>query len=740
LISDQLFYRFGKMIYHVRWFILIIWLAAVFACIPLLPKVVTVFQSTGFSVDNAKSVKADQLLAQTFGHGTNKFIILYSSKALKTSDPLFMSKVKQSLASVSKYKYKTTIIYPADNKNQIAKDKRSAYAVILVKSTTALAGDELTKFKSLIKEPKNMTVVMGGEPLFVESVNTQTQKDLFAADIIAAPVTIIMMLFIFESIVGAMIPVMTGAGCAIMILSLLYIIGKHYVLSIFTLNIALLLGLCLSLDYALFIVSRFRFELRNGHSVMAAIAITQATAGKAVFFSGLAVFVSLSALLMFPINILFSVGVGGLCAVFVAVVTANMVLPSILSILGQRVNCLAIGALTTIENGRSPFWHWLVSKVVKHPYVYFTVVMTILLTMSYPVLHAKFGISDYKILPPHADGREFFTEFNGQFNQNTLTPVQLIFQSNTNILSQKNITRMQDIAKKIKARDDVHSVDGVVMTDPVRKPLEYYMVYKMPKERMDNGIKTLLKTTTDDKLSVLTIVSRYPVNSEETRDLVNDLGAIQYKSGMTGQVAGVTLRNMEVFSSIKSIYPCAIAAIMLFTYLILLVLLRSIVLPFKAILTTILSLTASYGVLVFIIQEGHLSQLLHFEPQAMLDVSLLVIIFCALFGFSMDYEVFLLSRIKEHYDETGDNTQSIIYGVEQSSRIITSAAVIVIAICCSFMVADVLMVKAFGLGIAVAIFTDAFLIRSLLVPAVMTILGRANWYLPKWLSYLLPKM
>ncbi len=151
--------------------------------------------------------------------------------------------------------------------------------------------------------------------------------------------------------------------------------------------------------------------------------------------------------------------------------------------------------------------------------------------------------------------------------------------------------------------------------------------------------------------------------------------------------------------------------------------LRSIVLPLKAILTTILSLTASYGVLVFIIQEGHLSQLLNFQPQAMLDVSLLVIIFCALFGFSMDYEVFLLSRIKEHYDETGDNTQSIIYGVEQSSRIITSAAVIVIAICCSFMVADVLMVKAFGLGIAVAIFTDAFLIRSLLVPAVMTITG-----------------
>ncbi len=248
-----------------------------------------------------------------------------------------------------------------------------------------------------------MTVIMGGEPLFVDSDNSPNAKRFICSGYYCGACHNHHDAIHFRIDSRRHDSGETGAGCAVMILSLLYLIGKHYVLSIFTLNIALLLGLCLSLVYALFIVSRFRFELRNGHSVKTAIALTQATAGKAVFFfSGLAVFVSLSALLMFPINILFSVGVGGLCAVFVAVITANMVLPAILSILGARVNCLAIGALTTIENGRSPFWHWLVCKVVKRPYMYFLVVMAILLTMSYPVFHANLAyqiIKFYRRMP-----------------------------------------------------------------------------------------------------------------------------------------------------------------------------------------------------------------------------------------------------------------------------------------------------------------------------------------------------
>lgn len=739
-MQSHLFYRLGKVVFRLRWLILAAWLITAMACIPLLPKAVTVFQTTGFSVDGSESVRTDDLLKREFGFGKNKFIAIYSSKQLSTNNPLFMKKIKSSLAELRHFKYPRIIIYPDENKKQISKDKHTAYAVIMVKSKTTLSDDELKTLKSMIKTPSNMTMSLGGEPLFDLGIGEQTQKDLFSADIIAAPLTIIMMLIIFESITGALIPIITGAGCAVMILSMLYVIGKHYALSIFTINIALLLGLCLSLDYALFIISRFRYELRNGHDVLTSLALTQTTAGKAVFFSGLAVFVSLSALLLFPINILFSVGVGGLCAVFVAVVTANLVLPAILAILGKNINLLSIKSVTTLENGRSRFWRWLVEKVVHRPWWYFIIILFILLMMSLPISNVKFGVSDYHILPKSAPARQFFEVFKANFNENLLTPVDMVLTVPDEMLSKRNLTKLYRLSQKLKDWDNVASIDNIVTSDPQLKPEQYYALYGLSKSQMSGSIKTLLDTTTRTHLTVFTIASKDSVDSPASKDLVRNLQQLKTGKQMQKQLTGQTVTNMEVFAKVREVFPYAIAIIMLFTYAILTLLLRSLVLPLKAIITTMFSLFASYGVLVFIIQEGNLGHLLNFQAQGMLDISLLVIIFCALFGFSMDYEVFLLTRIREHYDASHDTTKSIIFGVEHSSRIITSAAIIVIAICCAFMVADIVMVKAFGLGIAVAIFTDAFLIRSLLVPAVMTMMGKLSWYLPKWLDRLLPRL
>jgi RND superfamily putative drug exporter len=739
-MRNELFYRFGTLVYNLRWLIICLWVTLAIICIPIVPHVVTVFKSTGFIADHSRSAQADEFINQQFGFGNNKFIITYSSHELSASNPLFMKKIRQSLSGLKSLHTLHYIVYPDHNKKQISKDNHTAYAVIFLKNRGSISAASLTKFKSLIKTPAEMTMNIGGEPIFVDNINKQTQLDLFRADYIAAPVTVIMMLIIFESIVAAIVPVLIGAGCAIMILTILYLVGSHSILSIFTLNIALLLGLCLSLDYALFIISRFRYEIRKGHTTSEAVALTQATAGKAVFFSGLAVLVSLSALLFFPINILFSVGVGGIAAVFVAVTTANIILPAILGILGTRINFMAIKLLTPTQNGNSPFWRGLVTKVVRHPLMFFISILVVLLTLSYPVMHIKFGISDYRILPPHSESRIFFDEFHDKFNENTLTPIQLIIQTRTNILSSENIARLFKLTKELQSNPLIAEVNDLTSIDPSFSKQQYQALYSMPLHLMKPGIKTLLDTTTRDHLSVITIVSKYPVNARETKKIVKSLQEIKPGKGVTATLAGTTLSNIDVFSAIKKIYPYAISFIMLCTYLILLLLLRSVLLPVKAIVMTILSLAASYGMLVFIIQDGHFSQILHFQPQGMLDISLLIIIFCALFGFSMDYEVFLLTRINENHEETHDTNKSIIFGVEHSSRIITSAALIVIVICCSFMVADVLMVKAFGLGIAVAIFTDAFLIRSLLVPATMAMMGRWNWYLPRWLGKILPKL
>lgn len=259
---------------------------------------------------------------------------------------------------------------------------------------------------------------------------------------------------------------------------------------------------------------------------------------------------------------------------------------------------------------------------------------------------------------------------------------------------------------------------------------QYHLLYNLPKKNQDENIRRLLKTTTGKYFTVLTIVSAHDSNSPQTATLVKELGDLKPPKGLTISITGSPVSHAEVLQTIRHIFPYVIAWIIILTYLILLILLRSIILPLKAILMNILSICASYGVLVYIFQEGHFHELLNFNPQGMLDVSLIIIIFCALFGFSMDYEVFLLSRIREQYELTHNNKQSIIFGMEKSGKIITSAALIVIILCGSFMFADDLMVKEFGLGIAIAITVDAFIIRILLVPAIMALLKGWNWYLP----------
>jgi RND superfamily putative drug exporter len=255
----------------------------------------------------------------------------------------------------------------------------------------------------------------------------------------------------------------------------------------------------------------------------------------------------------------------------------------------------------------------------------------------------------------------------------------------------------------------------------------------LPKE-----LQVLLKTTTSPHQVVFYIESKYPLNHQKTQQLVRDLRKMKFK-GVDIGVTGVPANNVDVFDGIKKVMPKASYLIFAISFIVLMILLKSIFLPFKAIIMNILSLAATYGVLVFIFQQGHFHELLHFEPQHSLDISMMVIIFCALFGFSMDYEVFLLSRIQESYQKHQHNRMSIIYGIEHSSRIITSAAWIVMVLCASFLVAEVLMVKAFGLGIAVAIFIDAFIIRTLMVPAIMTITRKINWFYPAYIATIFSK-
>jgi len=738
--KNCVFSRVGRFIYRFRIAFIIIWLLITALCVPFIPQILTPFKSTGFVADRAESTLAKQYLNKNLGYTRdNRFLVLYHSPHLSVTNKTFNKKIHASLAGLENFPIPHEVIYPENNAQQRSSNKHSAYAVILFKTPEPMSSNMLKELKETIKTPEKMQMFIGGERIFTEGINAQTQKDLYQADAVAVPVTTVILILIFGTLVATVIPMALGGGCALIILTTLYFIGNIFTLSIFTLNIALLLGLCLSLDYSLFIIFRFRSELKQQASVSDAIAVTFSTAGRAILFSGLAVFASLSALLFFPINILFSIGVGGLTAVFVAVMLALTLLPAILSVVHHGIDRLALRKIQPEESMKHHIWRNIATYVVSKPLSFFVISLSILLILAYSFIHVNFGISDFKIVPKHSESRQFFDEFEKSFPQTELAPILLVVSTeHGSILSAHHVSQLYDFTRKLEKNPAIEHVGSIVTTTPRMLRRAYQELYMSDTQRESAGIKQLLATTTGEQFTVIRIISKYEGDSSQTKALIKELRVMDPGKGLTLRMTGVPVQNLDVIQAITDAFPYAALWVISLTYLILLILLRSLFLPFKAIFMNILSISACYGVLVFIFQEGHFHELLNFQTQGILDITLVIIIFCAIFGFSMDYEVFLLTRIQEHYKKTHDNQSSIIFGIEQSSRIITSAALIVICLCGSFMTADVLMVKEFGLGIAVAIAVDAFIIRTLLVPSTMVLIKSWNWYLPKWLDKLLP--
>ena len=712
---NKIFYNLGKFTYRFRFLVIGIWLLGLLASLPVIPHIMDPFNSSGFENFKSSSFAADKLLFKNMDYQKNKILILFKRKT-SLGQKTFYQRVDVALKRLNKIKYDLKVI------KVIKAD--SVLAAVVFKDNFDLKTADIAAVKTAIRTPRGIEVYYGGEDVFVESVNQQTEIDLFRADMIAAPISVITLLVVFGSLLAAVIPMLLGGFCALMMFAILNHLTHFMSLSIFTINIALLLGLCLSLDYALFIISRFREELVKKHeNIEETIAVTMQTAGKAVFFSGLAVFASLSALLIFPINILVSVGVGGLCAVFLAVIAAITLLPAILSVLKSQINW---GSIFKVEFNKHRFWHKWATVVTKQPWLFATLGLTILICLAWPLKNLEIGISDFRILPKQSSGRAFFNAFLTDFTESDLVPITLIIKSKTSILERNNIKRATILVDKIQHLKNVARVDSYLSVLPYKTPLGY------PKE-----VQAILDTSVGANIAVMQVISKYPSYDKETSALVDTLRNLK-QDGLSIYISGVPAANADVLQGIKSNIKPAVYLIMAVTFVVLMILLRSLFLPLKAIVMNVLSLAATYGVLVYVFQQGHLAGWLNFEAQGSLDISMIVIIFCALFGFSMDYEVFLLSRIQESYVQSKDNRLSIIYGIAHSSRIITSAALIVIVLCGSFLVADVLMVKAFGLGIAAAIFIDAFIIRALLVPAIMSITGAINWYLPGIIAKVIP--
>ncbi|TMD89549.1 MAG: MMPL family transporter [Chloroflexi bacterium] len=750
-----MFYHLGRIATRFRWLIVGLWMVAIAVSLPFAPQASQVLHSGGFVSPDADSERALNLLVQKVHLNLTIVQVIFTSENTSAGNvgsadsPQFIQESQQALARVRNWSEVSGVVSFTDNPRQISLDRHAAYVNILFKPDPDSASKLLPQLESRLQPVPNLKTTIGGGPVFYEDIQAVSERDLRRAEFLAIPFAIIALLLVFRSVVAAILPALVGGGAVAVSLALVFGLGQITTLSIFVLNITTLFGLGLGVDYSLFMVSRFREELAHGRNVEEAVAITVATAGRAVIFSGLTVSIGLAGLIFFRINFLRSVGMAGVMVVLLAVLAAITLLPASLSIIGTRINAFPVrlprlwrrtsGAATStlspspaapLANDHHGFWYQLSHVVMRYPLQVFVPVFILLIALGLPFLGVRFSAPDASILPPDVPSRAAFDLLAKRFNDRETTPILLAVQTPGDVLTATNIRNLYNYVRRIQADPRVARVDSIVSADPRYTLEQYELVYTHPQQISDPYLSAFLKPSVSGNTTMILVISKYGMLDQRSQALVQTIRNTTPGNGITTLVDGSTAGDMDYVTSLYTDFPIAVVIVAITTYIVLLFLFRSLILPLKAILMNTLSILASYGALVVIFQNGFLHQLLGFTPLGFVEASGPILLFCSLFGLSMDYEVFLLSRIQESFWQTGDNTRAVALGLQRSGGIITSAAVIVIVVSSCFATADMILVKALGLGMALAVVIDATLVRGLLVPATMRLLGDLNWWLP----------
>ncbi|MFK4086846.1 MMPL family transporter [Kribbella sp. NPDC020789] len=653
----------------------------------------------GFDAPDTEAARAVATIEQNVGRTGTDVIVLYRSADRTVADPSFRSAVEKDLAELPTTDVpQTTTYWSSKAPVLVSKDQHSTYAVLTLAGATP--EERLETFHRIADRvrsgPAGLETKVGGEIAVFDEANTQTEHDIVQAETISTPVVLVLLVVVFGGLVAAALPLFVGALAILGAFVLLRGLSAVTDVSIFSINIVTMIGLGLAIDYALFIVTRFREELAKGNDVETALTATMATAGRTVAFSGVTVGVAISSLALFPVMFLRSMAYGGVAAVVVAMVAALTALPALLAVLGRRVNNLQLPFLRRrAAADHHGAWYRLAHSVMRRPVRYVLVLVPLLLVLGIPFLQAQFGGVDHRALPADATSRvvaeTLQRDFAGAGGSDIYVAVRFA-QAPPD--PQATLTPYLGKLQQIAEVEDVR-IGG-----------------------FRNGVAEVVVHT------------HYTAQELPARDVVHAVRAVAPPSGTTTQVGGETAGLIDLLDVLAQRAPYMAGFIVLVTFLLLFLAFGSLVLPLKALTMNVLSLSAAFGAMVWIFQDGHLSGLLDFTPAGFLDATNPVLLFAVLFGLSMDYEVFLLSRIREEYDRTGDNTQAVALGLQRTGGIITSAALLLIIVVAAFASSGIVFVKMIGVGLVIAIALDATIVRALLVPATMRLLGRVNWWAP----------
>jgi RND superfamily putative drug exporter len=739
-----MFDRWGRFVYRYRWATFVVSGVLLALSIAGILTGGTLAGNGGFGASLAAG-QAAKLIAreiqpeQAQAPVVSSMELIYTSDSLAATDPAFETAVEQSLAPVlgdarvvgidTPYSVLSTV-----KSSYISKDSHKALVIVHFKDPSLKAQGYVDQVISEI-HPAPLSVVATGQVPLNLAFNNTLEQDLQRAEKFALPITLLLLVLIFASIVAAILPIGVGVLAIVGGVGGTLFLARFTDVSQYAINVVTLIGLGVAIDYSLFIVNRFRDELASGASREDAVARSMSTAGRAITFSGVTVAVGLSAMLFFQGTFLASMGAAGAIVVALAVIYGLTFLPALLSVMGPSVDRLRLPFLGGRKPAGTGAWHSMAVWVMRRPWAVLVPALALLLLAGTPFLQLRLANGDVDVLPPANQARQGFDTLVSDFpGQDQTTIEAAAYYPDSTALTSGHVGDIYDLTRRLAALPNVLRVEGIVNVDTRLTRADYQRLYSGPTTQLPSELQQALALGSGKHLVLVTVVTNKQGTSDEARALVT---AVRAESVPDGQVlaTGPTAFDLDIVNYILQRTPIAVGSVLLVTYVILFLLTGSVVLPLKAVVTNLFSISASFGAMVWIFQQGHLSQQLGFTPQS-IDPSIPVILFSIVFGMSMDYEVLLISRIQEEYQRTGDNQAAVAMGLEKSGRLITGAAAIMVAVFLAFALADVVIIKAIGVGLAIAIAVDATIVRILVVPSVMRILGRANWWAPRPLAML----
>ncbi len=745
IIHSALFLAYGRLIYRFRWATVALWLVVLCAALPFARAVPSVLQNSGYFAPQSESHRVDQILTSTLHRPVTQVLVVFQAKTARVSDPAYQREVNGFVARAKTFPHVTQVTLSGPGR-----DSRSMFVALAFDQDKDLVASRIPDLRRLLPTATSgpAQVFLTGEAATASEIQSDTEADTQQAELIALPVTLLVLLLVFGTIVAGALPLILAAVAVPTSLAIIYLVALHVPSNIFEQSVASIIGLGLAIDYSLILLRRFREELAGEKATSEAVATTIATAGEAILFSGATVIIGFAGLFFIGLPVMTGFAVGGIAVALSANLSALTLLPALLSILGPRVNALRVPgvarlAARRVESGavgqRSSFWRSLALLVMRRPLPIIALVAVLLVVLGWPALSLNPGLPGATALPQGSEARQGLALLQAQFPYLDENPVYVIVQTQDGAspLTEQNLRRIDALTHWISSQAHVTAVTSLTRLPaggPALSPQQLMSLYHTGAYQRIQPLRSLVASTTAGNATLIIVRANTVADTSADQALIDRLRTIppDRKQGLVTLVGGARVVDLDFNRTLYGNFSRAFIFILVATYALLLLTFRSLFLPLKAIVMNVLSVAAAYGALVFVFQEGHFQEFLGFSADGFIDRFIPILLFCILFGLSMDYEVFLLTRIREEWKRTQDNRQAVALGLEKTGGVITSAALLFVIVSSSFLLTSLIVTKELGFGITASVLVDATIIRSLLVPATMQIMGRLNWWLPRF--------